>query len=63
MTRNFNCSLCVSLLRNARLQLTEEFIRDLDDISTSQGTDEDMQRIQELMNLPQNEALSPDMSQ
>lgn len=62
VTSNFNCNLCVSLLRNARLQLTDELIGDLSDISASKDTDEDMQRIQELLSLPQNDAVSQDVS-
>lgn len=56
------CSLCVSPLRSARLRLTDELIGDLSDISASKGTDEDMQRIQELLSLPENEAASQDAS-
>lgn len=62
VTSRLNWSLCVSLSRNARLQLTDEFIGDLGDISASKDTDEDMQRIQELLSLPQNEAVSQDAS-
>ncbi|XP_056882202.1 complex I assembly factor TIMMDC1, mitochondrial [Takifugu flavidus] len=47
---------------NARLQLTDELIGDLGDISASQDADEDMQRIQELLSLPHNEAVSQDTS-
>lgn len=62
VTSHLNWSLCDSLLRNARLQLTDEFIGDLGDISASQDADEDMQRIQELLSLPHNEAVSQDTS-
>lgn len=62
MTSNFSYRLCVSLLRDARLQLTDELIGDLSDIATSKDTNEDMQRIQELLSLPQNEVVSQDVS-
>lgn len=39
----------------ARLQLTDEFIGDLNAGSRAEDTNEDMQRIQELLSLPQNE--------
>lgn len=48
--------------RDARLQLTDELIGDLRDVSASKNTDEDAQRIQELLDLPQNEAVSQDVS-
>lgn len=51
---------CVPLLRNARLQLTDELIGDLHDVSKS--TEEDMQRIQELLASPQSEAVPQDVS-
>uniref|UniRef100_H3CYA5 Complex I assembly factor TIMMDC1, mitochondrial n=1 Tax=Tetraodon nigroviridis TaxID=99883 RepID=H3CYA5_TETNG len=45
---------------NARLQLTDELIGDLHDVSKS--TEEDMQRIQELLASPQSEAVPQDVS-
>lgn len=62
VTSHLNWSLCHSLHRNARLQLTDELIGELGDISASQDAEEDMQRIQELLSLPHNEADSQDTS-
>ncbi|KAM8903344.1 complex I assembly factor TIMMDC1, mitochondrial isoform 3-T3 [Spinachia spinachia] len=44
----------------ARLHLTDELIGDLKVSSRAEETDKDMQRIQELLSLPQNEDVAPD---
>ncbi|XP_037318666.2 complex I assembly factor TIMMDC1, mitochondrial isoform X1 [Pungitius pungitius] len=45
---------------NARLHLTDELIGDLKVSSQAEETNKDMQRIQELLSLPQNEAVAQD---
>lgn len=42
--------------------MTDDLIGDLSDISTSQNTNEDMQRIQELLSSPANEAVAQEAS-
>ncbi|XP_034533892.1 complex I assembly factor TIMMDC1, mitochondrial [Notolabrus celidotus] len=44
----------------ARLKLTDELIGDLNDSSQAEVTNKDMQRIQELLSLPQNKDLTQD---
>lgn len=44
----------------ARLQLTDELISDLNVSSQAEETSKDMQRIQELLSLPQNEDVAQD---
>lgn len=57
-------ALLFLILREARLQLTDELIGDLHERSTPGRTDEDLQRIQELLSLPKNkEASEPPGSQ
>lgn len=46
----------------ARLQLTDELIGDLNVSSQEEDTNKDMQRIQELLSLPQNEDVTQDPS-
>ena len=50
------------ILRTARLQLTDELIGDLNVGSQVEETSKDMQRIQELLTLPQNEDVPQDSS-
>ncbi|XP_053170319.1 complex I assembly factor TIMMDC1, mitochondrial [Scomber japonicus] len=46
----------------ARLELTDELINDLDVSSQAEETSKDMQRIQELLSLPQNQSVAQDSS-
>lgn len=48
------------IIRTARLQLTDELIGDLNVSSQAEETNKDMQRIQELLSLPQNEDVTQD---
>lgn len=52
----------VSNQRTARLQLTDELISNLNVSSQVEETNKDMQRIQELLSLPQNEDVVKDSS-
>lgn len=49
-----------SILRTARLQLTDELIGDLNVRSEADDAGEDMQKIQELLSLPRNEDVTQD---
>lgn len=49
-----------SILRTARLQLTDELIGDLNVRSDADDAGEDMQKIQELLSLPRNEDVTQD---
>lgn len=53
---------CFSNKRTARLQLTDELISNLNVSSQVEETNKDMQRIQELLSLPQNEDVVKDSS-
>ncbi len=48
--------------RTARLQLTDELIGDLDVSSEADDANKDVQRIQELLTLPQNEDVTQQSS-
>lgn len=62
------CSLFNTLLsffeiiRTARLQLTDELVGELNVTSQAEEMNKDMQRIQELLSLPQNEHVVQDSS-
>lgn len=55
-------AVCVCLSRTARLQLTDELIGELGEITTSRDADEDLQRIQELLGSPQGEDARPSVT-
>lgn len=55
-------SLSFCIPRTARMQLTDELIGDLSVSSTAGETSNDIEKIQELLSLPQNEDVTQDSS-